>query len=142
MEYIAKNLEEFKTIAEEIIAKTENFKIISFIGKMGVGKTTMISAMCDCWRAIDNVSSPTFSIINEYTTITNEVIYHFDFYRITNLREAREIGIEDYFESGNICLMEWAENIKELLPDNMITIKIKEMKNGHRKIEIKPQLKQ
>ncbi len=138
MTLLVKNLEEFKAAASEIIQSLGNHKIISLRGKMGAGKTTMISAMCEKWKVIDSVNSPTFSIVNEYITVDDETIYHFDFYRITKLREALEIGVVEYFESGNICLLEWAENIAELLPDHILNIDIEEIENGYRKIHITP----
>ncbi len=98
--------------------------IFDFEGEMGAGKTTFIKAICASLGIDDLVSSPTFSIVNEYESRTGKVVYHFDFYRIKNLNEAYDIGYEEYFYSGSICLIEWPEKIAELLPDKHVRIKI------------------
>ena len=111
-------------------------KIFLFNGNMGVGKTTFIKSICKELGIKDTVNSPTFSIINEYKTDDNIIIYHFDCYRINKIEDALEIGIEEYLESGNICFIEWAENIASLLPDNFVTIQIEENEDGSRNVMI------
>jgi len=111
-------------------------KIFLFNGNMGVGKTTFIKSICKELGIKDTVNSPTFSIINEYKTDDNIIIYHFDCYRINKIEDDLEIGIEEYLESGNICFIEWAENIASLLPDNFVTIQIEENEDGSRNVMI------
>jgi tRNA threonylcarbamoyladenosine biosynthesis protein TsaE len=99
-------------------------RVFAFYGKMGVGKTTFIKVLCKHLSAVDIVQSPSFAIINEYKTPTEESIFHFDFYRIKKLEEAFDIGYEDYFYSGSWCFIEWPELIEELLPDGTVKITI------------------
>ena len=106
------------------IKKTYNQKIFTISGELGVGKTTFIKYFCSELGVSDIVNSPTFSIVNEYLTNSNEKIFHFDFYRLENEKEAIDIGCEMYFDSGNYCFIEWPELIKKLLPQNFINISI------------------
>ncbi|MEI6595001.1 MAG: tRNA (adenosine(37)-N6)-threonylcarbamoyltransferase complex ATPase subunit type 1 TsaE [Bacteroidota bacterium] len=107
----------------------------SFEGKIGEGKTTLIKAICNTLGVIDEVSSPTFSLVNEYKTKDGKTIYHFDFYMIKNIEEVYDIGYEDYFFSGNICLIEWPEKIKELLKEeDVYKIKIEKVGEGERTV--------
>lgn len=99
-------------------------KIFLFEGEMGAGKTTFIKAICEAMGVADVVSSPTFSIVNEYRSGEDKSIYHFDFYRINDLQEAYDIGYEEYFYSGDICLVEWPEKIRELLPEEYVLVNI------------------
>ncbi len=113
--------------AKEFVGIMDDFTIFAFNGEMGAGKTTFINALT---RALgvedDSTSSPSFSIINEYRSDTTaELIYHFDCYRLESLDEALEIGVEDYFDSGAVCLIEWPERIADLLPDDTVTVDIK-----------------
>lgn len=110
-------------VSARIIAFAENKKVWLFYGSMGAGKTTLIKSICTGLGVTDSVSSPTFSIINEYRTSIAPV-YHFDFYRLKNQTEAMDMGYEDYFYSGNYCLVEWPEKIPELLPESYIQIQI------------------
>lgn len=110
--------------AKQIIDFYKNERIFAFFGKMGAGKTTLIKEICNYLKVEDIVCSPTFAIINEYHTIENESIYHFDFYRIKSEKEAYDIGYEDYFYSGNYCFIEWSEKITELLPEKYVKIQI------------------
>ena len=98
--------------------------VICFDGPIGAGKTSLISRLCQRWKVTDSISSPTFSIVNHYNSITKGLIYHFDFYRLKSLEEALDIGTEEYLESGNICLMEWSERISTLLPENCNRVNI------------------
>ena len=123
-------------IAKEII-RNSKYKILLFHGDMGVGKTTLIKEICKILGTDDLINSPTFSIVNEYITNTNEIIYHFDFYRIKNEEEALNLGLEDYFYSNAWCLIEWPSVIQNLVPLKNSTIYITELNNGQRNIELK-----
>ena len=130
---IIKNLDGINLAASKFMSMTNDRTVIAFEGAMGAGKTTFIKAICKHLGVIDVVNSPTFSIINEYRSNASSIlIYHFDFYRINNISEARQIGIEDYFYSGSLCFIEWPEKIKELLPDNAILVKIEELADQSR----------
>ena len=129
------NLHQLPEITSEIIKSVEN-KILLFYGQMGVGKTTLIKEICRQLGVLDNISSPTFSLVNEYQTSTQEIIYHFDFYRIDDEEEALDMGIEDYFESQNWCLIEWPENIENLLPLDAVEIHLTLLDDGQRNIQL------
>lgn len=130
------SLTEIRTIAEEVLA-TASHKILLFYGEMGVGKTTLIKELCNVLGVEDVASSPTFSLVNEYKTNTNETVYHFDFYRINDEEEAYDMGVEDYFYSNNWCLVEWPENVKNLLPLDTVSVSISLLENGQRNIQLK-----
>ncbi|TCP25784.1 tRNA threonylcarbamoyladenosine biosynthesis protein TsaE [Tenacibaculum skagerrakense] len=130
------SLSQIREIAEEVI-KTSKHKILLFNGEMGVGKTTLIKEICASLGVQDTISSPTFSLVNEYITSTGETIYHFDFYRIKDEEEALDMGVEDYLDSNNWCLIEWPENIKNLVPLNSVNIHIKLTANNLRNIQLK-----
>ena len=98
--------------------------IVAFYGEMGAGKTTLIKEICKALDSDANVTSPTFSLMNEYQTKSGKKIFHFDFYRIQSIAEAYDMGYEDFFFSGNLCLIEWPEKIKQLLPENCLRISI------------------
>lgn len=117
-------LSDLKRAAISLLNFSEDNTIFIFEGEMGAGKTTFIKAICAQLDIEDLVSSPTFSIVNEYKARTGNIVYHFDFYRIKNLSEAYDIGYEEYFYSGNICLIEWPEKIEELLPEKYVRVKI------------------
>ncbi len=108
-------IDDLPAIAEAIIAATSTYKLVAFYGQMGAGKTTLIKQICQQLQVQQEVSSPTFSLVNEYTTAHHQTVYHFDFYRIKNIEEVYDIGYEDYFFSNHLCLLEWPENIPELL---------------------------
>lgn len=129
-------LKELTSVAEEII-KNANHKILLFNGEMGAGKTTLIKELCKVLGVIDVASSPTFSLVNEYETNKNEIVYHFDFYRINNENEAYDMGIEEYLYSDTWCLIEWPENVKNLLPLETVIIEITALNNGLRNIQLK-----
>ena len=101
-------------------------RFFAFFGKMGVGKTTLIKELCAELGVEDNVCSPTFAIINEYSDGEGEPVYHFDFYRLKSLAEAYDIGYEEYFYSGCYCFTEWTEKVEELLPDHYVRVDIAE----------------
>ena len=110
-------------------------RIFAFYGAMGAGKTTFIKAICHELGSNDYVTSPTFALINEYSTTEGSVIYHFDFYRIKKLEEAFDLGYEDYIYSGNYCFIEWPEMIEQLLPEGIVEVRIKEGDKGVRLVE-------
>ena len=120
----AVNEADLPRVAQEIITWAAPHTIWLFRGDLGAGKTTLIQAMGAQWEIEDRVNSPTFSIVNEYQGAKNRVIYHFDFYRIEDEEEALDIGIDDYFESGHLCLIEWPEKIRNLLPDQYVQIRL------------------
>ena len=122
-----KSLAEIENAAREMAAEMGDYTIFAFYGEMGAGKTTFIKALCEALGVEDDITnSPSFSIINEYRSdSTAELIYHFDCYRLEKLEEAEDIGVEDYFDSGAICLIEWPERIKELLPYDTVEVDIK-----------------
>ena len=119
------SLEDLPAAADEFLRLIGSNKLVAFYAPMGAGKTTFTSAVC---RALgvreDAVSSPTFAILNEYRTAAGEPVFHFDFYRIKRLAEALDIGLYDYLDSGCLCLMEWPENIEELLPEETLKVTI------------------
>jgi tRNA threonylcarbamoyladenosine biosynthesis protein TsaE len=121
-------------VAKELIARFPLSKVFAFYGKMGSGKTTLIQEICRSLKSSDRVTSPTFAIVNEYFSSTGEAIYHFDFYRLKNLEEAFDLGYEDYFFSGNYCLIEWPEKIESLLPGEHIKVIVSEEETGLREI--------
>ncbi|MEM9830240.1 MAG: tRNA (adenosine(37)-N6)-threonylcarbamoyltransferase complex ATPase subunit type 1 TsaE [Bacteroidota bacterium] len=109
-------------VARELIGWADSYTIWLFQGELGAGKTTLIKELGRQWQVADAMSSPTFSIVNEYVTAGRQTIYHFDFYRLNDEMEAQDIGTEEYFDSGNRCLVEWPEKIPNLLPDRHIQI--------------------
>ncbi|MBD5180022.1 MAG: tRNA (adenosine(37)-N6)-threonylcarbamoyltransferase complex ATPase subunit type 1 TsaE [Bacteroidales bacterium] len=121
-----KNLEDLERAADEFVPLMDDATVVAFYGDMGAGKTTFINALCRRLGVTEDVAnSPSFSIANEYRSDTTaELIYHFDMYRLNNLEEALDMGIEDYFDSGALCLIEWPERIEELLPDDTLRVKL------------------
>ena len=118
------SLDELEIAAKELITAFSNDRVFAFYGKMGAGKTTFIQSICRALGSDDNVTSPTFALINEYNTANLDSIFHFDFYRIKDIEEAYDLGYEDYIYSGSYCLIEWPEMIDSLLPEKMVTVKI------------------
>ena len=118
--------------AAEFMQKAGDARIMAFHGQMGAGKTTFITALCRFLGVEDNVTSPTFTIVNEYRGGDGEPIYHFDFYRIRRIEEALDIGLYEYFDSGALCLMEWPEMISGLLPEETLEIEISIAEDGSR----------
>ena len=129
------NENELDVISKEIIEKF-NYKVFLFYGEMGVGKTAFIKSICKHLNVIDVVSSPTFSIVNQYLNDQDEFIYHFDFYRTNNKNEIFDIGYEEYLFSDSYCFIEWPERLDNLLPDKYLEIKMK-LNKGNRVIKIK-----
>jgi len=131
------SLQETNKAAISFLKEFKKERIFAFYGEMGAGKTTFIKALCKSLGSKDNITSPTFAIINEYDTPKSGQIYHFDFYRIKNIEEAMDIGIDDYLNSGDYCFIEWPEKIEELLPEELIEVTIKETSPTSRQITAK-----
>jgi tRNA threonylcarbamoyladenosine biosynthesis protein TsaE len=129
------SLSQLPGAASEIIKFAANARIFLFYGEMGAGKTTLIKSLCECLGTTESVTSPTFSIVNEYIGKDNK-IYHFDFYRLKNETEALDMGYEEYFYSGAYCFIEWPEKIPGLLPEHYISVKISVTGNNSREINI------
>lgn len=131
------SLERIRQAAKEFIQAMGDHTVFAFRGVMGAGKTTFIKAICEELGVEEVINSPTFAIINEYRSeTTEELIYHFDFYRISKLREAEDIGTEDYFYSGALCFIEWPEKVEELLPADCVDVTITEQPDGSRSVEL------
>ena len=135
LSFVIKNENELDEIAQQLLKKY-NFKIFLFYGEMGVGKTRFIKSLCKGLDVLDVVSSPTFSIVNQYLNKNNDFIYHFDFYRTNNKEEIFDIGYEEYIYSSSYCFIEWPEKIESLLPNNYIKIEMI-LDGNNRKINIK-----
>jgi len=131
-------LEQLPKIATQILEKAVD-KILLFYGEMGVGKTTLIKEIVKQLEVDDAVTSPTFSLVNEYVSCKGESIYHFDFYRIEDENEVLDIGIEEYFDSNCWCLIEWPENVKNIVPLNAVKIHISLNNNKTRSIKLESQ---
>ncbi|MBP7374821.1 MAG: tRNA (adenosine(37)-N6)-threonylcarbamoyltransferase complex ATPase subunit type 1 TsaE [Prevotella sp.] len=129
------SLDNIHVAAKEFIANMGTGKVFAFYGKMGAGKTTFIKAICEELGVNDVITSPTFAIVNEYTADNDTPIYHFDFYRIKKLEEVYDMGYEDYFYSGNLCLLEWPELIEDILPEDVTKVTITEQEDGTRLVE-------
>ena len=132
----AENLEQLNSFAKQILDYTSTHKKFAFYGEMGVGKTTLIKALSLHLGVVDVVSSPTFSIVNEYLISEGDIIYHFDFYRIEDEQEAYDMGYEEYFSSSAYCFIEWPEKVPNLIEDDMVKIFMHIEKNK-RVIEVK-----
>ena len=133
--YIESELQE---IARKLISNYKQIHVWCFYAEMGAGKTTLIKEICKELLVADEMSSPTFSIINEYESEDGSTFYHFDLYRLESLEEAQNIGVEEYLDSGNLCLIEWPELLEPLLPDNYLEINIKLVGNNARSLIAKP----
>lgn len=124
MKLIIKEKADLHEAADKFIRLFKGKRIFAFYGTMGAGKTTIIKKICELLGATDTVTSPTFTLVNEYRTANGESIYHIDFYRIRKTEEVFDFGIEEYFASGSYCFMEWPELIEELLPEETIKVRI------------------
>ncbi|MDD2192699.1 MAG: tRNA (adenosine(37)-N6)-threonylcarbamoyltransferase complex ATPase subunit type 1 TsaE [Bacteroidales bacterium] len=129
MEILCPTPNDFESIAKGLLSAYPQQRVFAFFGKMGVGKTTFIKALCKVLGSVDVVNSPTFSIINEYITNSGESIYHFDFYRLKSREEAIDIGVEDYLYSGNYCFIEWPDIFTGLLPEHYVSVTIEADEN-------------
>ena len=124
MEITINSINDIAQAARDFKAAIGDHRVIAFHGEMGAGKTTFIKALCAEFGVTDNVASPTFAIINEYLTPSDETIYHFDLYRLETIADLQNIGAEDYFYSGNLCLIEWPNIAEPLLPANTLHVTI------------------
>ena len=132
MDIIIKDIEHIREAAREFIKQIGDRHVFAFYGKMGAGKTTFVKAICEELGVEDVITSPTFAIINEYTTGEGDTPFHFDFYRIKKLEEVYDMGYEDYFYSGALCFIEWPELIEDILPDDAVHVSITEQEDGSR----------
>ena len=138
MEIKIKDIESIGKAARQFVSQMGNSRVFAFYGSMGAGKTTFIKALCQQMGVSDVITSPTFAIVNEYSIpaggALEGAIYHFDFYRIKKLEEVYDMGYEDYFYSGSLCMIEWPELIEELLPENAVKVSIVEQEDGSRTV--------
>ena len=136
MEIRINSLADINEAAKTFVENMGDGKVFAFYGKMGAGKTTFVKAVCECLGVEDVITSPTFAIVNEYTSATTgNAIYHFDFYRIKKLEEVYDMGYEDYFYSGSLCFLEWPELIEDLLPEDAAKVTIEETEDGARVVK-------
>ena len=119
------SIEELSQVSDLLISWRDKSNIIAFYGNMGAGKTTLVKNLCSKLGVQDEVNSPTFALVNEYQTEELDSVFHFDFYRIKSLEEAFDIGYEDYFYGGSLCLLEWPELIDPIMPEHFIKVEIK-----------------
>ena len=137
MEIKIEKLDNIREAAKQFIANICDSTVFAFYGNMGAGKTTFVKAVCEELGVADVITSPTFSIVNEYRSEqTGELIYHFDFYRVKKIEEVYDMGFEDYFYSGALCFIEWPELCEEVLPDDTVKVSINEEPDGSRTITL------
>lgn len=136
MKWTIKGLEDLDRVAGEFLKQVGNRTIFALYGPMGVGKTTFVKAVAACMEVEDDVSSPTFAIVNEYVAKNGESLYHFDFYRVNSIAEALDFGYEEYFYSGNKCFIEWPEKIGELLPLDIVNCYLSENPDSSRELRV------
>ena len=137
MEIKIEKLDNIREAAKQFIANIGDSTVFAFYGNMGAGKTTFVKAVCEELGVDDVITSPTFSIVNEYRSEqTGELIYHFDFYRVKKIEEVYDMGFEDYFYSGALCFIEWPELCEEVLPDDTVKVSINEEPDGSRTISL------
>ena len=136
MKIIIKHKKDLPEAVKRLLKISGEKRLFAFYGPLGSGKTTIIKAICRELGAADPVSSPSFTIVNEYRTVSGEILYHIDFYRIRKLEEVFDFGIEEYFNSGSCCFMEWPELIEEILPPGTFKIRILVGKKEERILEL------
>jgi tRNA threonylcarbamoyladenosine biosynthesis protein TsaE len=129
------SIDQLEAVSQQIVDQNPN-KVILFNGEMGVGKTTLIKQLCKTLGVAEATSSPTFSLVNEYQTTNNQIVYHFDFYRLNKEIEALDMGIDDYLYSGNWCFIEWSEKIENLIPAQHSIITIELLADGNRSLKL------
>ncbi len=136
MKISIKSLDNIHEAAREFIKNMGKGHVFAFYGKMGAGKTTFIKAVCEELGVEDVITSPTFAIVNDYTSSKDDShIFHFDFYRIKKLEEVYDMGYEDYFYSGSLCFIEWPELIEDILPGDAVKVTITQLEDGSRVVE-------
>jgi tRNA threonylcarbamoyladenosine biosynthesis protein TsaE len=136
MKILIKDKRHLNAAAKQLLQQSGENKIFAFYGSMGAGKTTIIKAICQTLGAVDIVSSPTFTLVNEYKTSSGESLYHIDFYRIRKQEEVYDFGIEEYLTGESYCFMEWPELIEEILPEETIKVRISVDENEQRILSI------
>ncbi len=132
MEIFIKDKRHLSLAAKQLLEQSGDKKIFAFYGSMGAGKTTIIKAICESLGAVDLVSSPTFTLVNEYKTSGGKSIFHIDFYRIKKQEEVYDFGIEEYLTGDSYCFMEWPELIEEILPEETVRVRISVDEREHR----------
>ena len=130
------SLSDLPKVADLVLESLNGRNVVEFFSPMGAGKTTLISTLMETLGSEDIVTSPTFALVNQYYTETREPVYHFDFYRINSINEAFDMGYEEYFYSGDLCLVEWPEKVEPLLPDDTMVVKIEIIDENTRKFTI------
>lgn len=135
-EVVAQSIDDLKYVAEAVIEQLDGRNVVALCGAMGAGKTTLVSAIMEHLGSTDTVTSPTFALVNQYNTATSDVVYHFDFYRINRIEEVFDMGYEEYFYSGDLCLIEWPELIENLLPEDAMVVRIEVLSPTERKFVI------
>lgn len=136
MKISIKSLDSIHEAAREFIKNMGTGHVFAFYGKMGAGKTTFIKALCEELGVDDVITSPTFAIVNDYTSSKDDShIFHFDFYRIKKLEEVYDMGYEDYFYSGSLCFIEWPELIEDILPGDAVKVTVTQNEDGGRVVE-------
>jgi tRNA threonylcarbamoyladenosine biosynthesis protein TsaE len=128
--YECRNVDELPLLVKNMLSDSSDHRIFAFSGEMGAGKTTLIKEFCLQLGVVEHTSSPTFTIVNEYKSTNDSILYHFDFYRIKNVAEAFDLGFETYLYSGNYCFIEWPEKVEELIPATTATITIETNKEN------------
>ena len=130
------SLEGLKEVAAAVIDALDGRNVVAFCVSMCAGKTTLISAIMEHLGSLDTVTSPTFALVNQYSTAAGDAVYHFDFYRINRIEEVYDMGYEEYFYNGNLCLIEWPELIEDLLPEDAMVVRIEVLSPTERKFTI------
>jgi len=130
------SLEALPQAAQQLLERIGNRNVVALYGVMGAGKTTLIKALCKELGVLDQVCSPTFTLVNEYKTANGRMVFHFDFYRIKKIEEAFDLGYDEYVDSPGLCLIEWPELIEELLPQEAVRVKITEQTGGIRIVSV------
>ena len=136
MKILIKDKRHLSVAARQLVKHAGEKKIFAFYGSMGAGKTTIIKAVCELLGAVDIISSPTFTLVNEYRTSGGETLYHIDFYRIKKQEEVYDFGIEEYLTGDSYCFMEWPELIEEILPPETVIVRISVNENEQRTLSI------
>ena len=131
---IINGIDDIGRAAKEFLQLRPPLPVIALYGEMGAGKTTFTKALSSALKVKEGVNSPTFTLINEYTTEGGELIFHFDFYRINKLEEAFDIGFEEFVDSGHLCIIEWPEKIEQILPPDTLRVKISVLEDGTREV--------
>lgn len=127
---------DIESTARDFLTLLESHKVVAFYGEMGAGKTTFIKALCRVLGVEGAVTSPSFSLVNEYEGSDGQIIFHFDFYRLKNVAEVFDMGYEDYFFSDHYCFIEWPEKVADVLPDHRLNVRIEEEEDGSRTLNV------